>query len=118
MDDIEVDKEKLIKTLKKNRKAHRAIFLKGQEVYRQQMIKEIEQALADARNGGKITRGFSLPVPEDHTEDFDTVIGMLQWHQGEKIMLSYREYQTYIENKWGWQQSFGATTMAYAGMAP
>ena len=65
MDEIKVDKARLIKTLKKNRRKHRAIFLKAQEVYREQMIKELDRALDEAKNGGAIRRGFSLPVPED-----------------------------------------------------
>lgn len=117
LEDIKVDKAKLIKTLKRNRKAHRKIFLQGQEVYRQKMIEELDRALDEAKNGGTIRRSFSLPVPEDHTEDFDTVIQMMEWSEGKKVYLSTREFQTYVENKWGWQASWEANTVAYSAMA-
>ena len=118
MDDIKVDKAKLIKKLKKNRAKHRALFETAQVVYREQMIKELDRALDEAKNGGQIIRMFSLPIPEDHTDDFDTVIEMMEWSEGKKVILSHREFQTYVRNEWGWQQSFAANTVAYAAMAP
>lgn len=113
MDQIKVDKAKLIKTLKRNRKKHREIFLRAQETYRQRMIEELDRALDEAKNGGKIIRAFSLPVPEDHTDEFDTVIQMMEWHEGNKIWLTEREVRVYIKNDWGWQASFAANTASY-----
>jgi hypothetical protein len=113
MDDIKVDKAKLIKKLKKNRKAHRDEFLRAQARYREKVIELFDQRLREMRNGGKVKIYVDLPEPEDHTADFDTVISMMEWSQGKKVILSTREFQTYVENKWGWQQSFAANTQAY-----
>jgi hypothetical protein len=113
MDEIKVDKVTLIKTLRKNRKRHRALFLKAQDVYRIRMIEELDRALDEAKNGGVIRRAFSLPVPEDHTAEFDTVIQMLEWDKSKNVLLSHHEFRTYVENEWGWQQSFTANTEAY-----
>ena len=99
MQTIKVDKQELIKKLQKNRKKHRAMFLRAQEVYREKMITELDRALDEAKNGGLIRRSFSLPVPEDHTEDFDTVIQMLEWDQGKRVELSQSEFRTYVENE-------------------
>lgn len=116
MDDtIKVDKAKLIETLRSNRDEHRSIFLKAQEAYRDQMIAELDRALVEARNNGPIRRAFTLPVPEDHTTDFDTVIKMLEWDEGKKVRLSQHEFETYVENRWGWRTSFAATTQSYVG---
>ena len=113
MDSIRVDKDQLIKTLKKNRKKHRELFLQAQDVYRVRMIEELDRALNEAKNGGLIQRAFVLPVPEDHTEEFDTVIQMLQWDKAKTVRLGQHEFRTYVENEWGWQQSFHANTEAY-----
>lgn len=113
MDDITVSKAELIETLKDNREMHRTIFLQGQKVYRAKMIEELDRALDEAKNGGAIRRAFALPVPEDHTEDYDTVISMLEWDEGAKVVLSYHDFQTYVENKWGWRASFAANTESY-----
>lgn len=116
MDTITVEKADLIATLRDNRQAHQEIFEKAQDVYREQMIAELDRALAEARNGGKIRRAFSLPVPENHTEDFDTAISMLEWDQGGTVELSRREFREYVQNEWGWQASFAANTVAYSAM--
>lgn len=113
MDEIKVNKDQLVKTLKKNRKKHREMFIKAQEVYRTQMIAELDRALDEAKNGGRIVRMFSLPVPEDHTDDFDTAIQMLEWDKGSSVLLSQREFKTYVQNEWGWQASFAANTASY-----
>jgi hypothetical protein len=113
MDSITVNKTDLIKRLQENRAEHHGLFLEAQQVYREQMIHELDRALAEAREGGKIRRLFSMPVPEDHTDDFDTAVRMLEWHQGDTVTLSQYEFTEYVENKWGWRASFAANTESY-----
>lgn len=113
MDTITVRKDDLIKTLKENRDAHREQFLRAQSAYRMAMIEELDRALDEAKRGKTIKRAFALPVPEDHTDDYDTAIAMLEWHTKDAVELSQREFMTYVENKWGWLTSFAANTQSY-----
>jgi hypothetical protein len=113
VDTITVLKNDLIETLKANRDAHRDMFLRAQTAYRAKMIEELDRALDEAKNGGTIRRSFALPVPEDHTDDFNTAIQMLEWHQGKTADLSQHEFMNYVENNWGWRQSFAANTASY-----
>src|SRR5262245_59625335 len=113
MDEIKVDKAELITTLKKNRKRHRKLFLRALEVYRIRMIEEFERALDEAKNGDPIGRAFHRPEPEGQTAEFESVIQMLEWDKGKTVELSHREFRTYVQNEWGWVQSFGANTEAY-----
>jgi nitric oxide synthase oxygenase domain/subunit len=116
MDTITVTKADLIATLRENRDAHQEVFDKAQVVYREKMIEELDRALEEARNGGKIRRGFSLPVPENHVEDFDTAIQMLEWDTGDTVDLTMREFRQYVQNEWGWQASYAANTLSYSAM--
>jgi hypothetical protein len=113
MNTIRVSKNQLIETLRVNRDEHRAIFEKAQEVYRTKVIKELDRALADAKAGRKIVTSFYLPVPEDHTDDFDTAIQMMEWAQGEVVEIEQGDFQCYVENKWRWRQSFAGSTESY-----
>jgi hypothetical protein len=115
---ITVDKVELLRVLETNLNEHREIFIKAQVAYREKMIAELDRALAEAREGGTIRRMFSLPVPEDHTEDFATAIKMLAWHQFEQIELTMDEFETYVENKWRWRASFTANTESYLNPEP
>jgi len=113
VDSITVEKAKLIETLKTNRRQHRAIFDKAQEKYREAMIVELDRALQEAKEGRPIRRGFTLPVPEDHTADFDTAIEMLEWDTDQEVTLSWREFAQYVQNNWSWAQSFQANSASY-----
>lgn len=113
MESITVDKKDLITKIQANRDEHRAMFLKAQERYRDAMIAELDRALQEARDGKPIRRAFTLPVPEDHTQDFDTAIEMLEWEQGDSVLLDARDFMRFVQNRWEWAASFAANTGSY-----
>lgn len=109
----EVKVSDLQQILQANRAAHREKFLKAQEVYRQHVIEWLEARLDDARNGRKLERAIRLPEPEEHTEDYDRVLKMLELNQHETIELSESEVATYVMDDWGWKHSFAQNTTSY-----
>ena len=113
MNTITVEKQMLLDALNENREEHRSIFERAQEVYRAEVIKQLDQALEDARNGKKIVTAIYLPQPEDHTQDFDTAIRMIQWHRGDTIEIEQGDFECYVENKWRWRQAFAGNTESY-----
>lgn len=115
MQNITVSKDDLLTTLRENRTAHRELFLKAQDAYREKVIEVLDERLAAARAGRPIDLYINLPEPEDHTDSFDTAISMIQWEVGETITLSERDFTRYVLNKWEWQHSFAANTASYVG---
>lgn len=113
MNTVTVEKQKLLSTLKENRAEHRQIFEKAQVAYREAMVEELDRALQEAKDGKKITRVFTLPVPEDHTDDFDTAISMVEWEVNSTVELEYGEFEQYVLGKWRWRASFAANTQSY-----
>lgn len=113
MNTVNVNKARLVDTLRINRSEHRDIFERAQIAYREAMIAELDRALDDAKNGRQIKRAFTLPVPEDHTDEFDTALQMLEWSTDEEIELAQHEFMQYVENNWGWARSFAANTASY-----
>lgn len=113
MEEITVDKNDLIATLRDNMENHRELFEKAQVVYRARMVEELDRALEEARTGGTIKRAFALPIPEDHTSDFETAIQMLEWELGDQVILQRYEFEQYVMNQWGWRASFAANTQSY-----
>ena len=114
MELIKVKRDELLAKIEVNRTNHRQVFEDGQEVYREQMIKELDAMLADAKSGKKIRRAVSMPEPEDHTSDYDRVIRMLQMSIDDAIELDESDFARYVMDQWGWNASFAATTAAYA----
>jgi hypothetical protein len=113
MQEITVDKSDLIAKIQANRDEHRSMFLKAQERYREAMIAELDRALQEAREGKAIQRAFALPVPEDHTDEFNTAIEMLEWEQGESVVLDQRDFMRFVQNRWEWEASFLRNTGSY-----
>src|SRR5262245_26533705 len=110
---ITARKDVLLKTLRENREEHRAVFERALEVYREKWIELLEAKIESAKRGDRISQTFRIPVPEDHTDDFDNAITMLEWHTGDEITLDDWQVATWIRNEWGWQQSFAANTGSY-----
>jgi hypothetical protein len=121
MDTINVNKAKLLITLKDNRDEHAMIYTEAKEQYALDLIAATEARLeavkAAYRNDepiDKMNKPINLPVPEVHTEDFDTAIKMLEWSLADEVELSQHEFTQYVENKWRWAQTFALNTASYA----
>ena len=55
----------------------------------------------------------SLPVPEDHTRDYDRVIRMVEMHRGETLELDQEHFAQYVMDDWGWRTSLLDTAVFY-----
>jgi hypothetical protein len=119
MQDIEIDKETLIKQIKVNMETHQATYEKAVEVFTQKQTELLEELLTKARAG----RGFDrlalsrMPVPENHLEDYKVAIEMLELDLRDTILLDYPDYRKYYRDEWEWQRSFLANTASYSVQA-
>jgi hypothetical protein len=113
MESVTVLKADLIKKVTKNRKKHRAIFLKAQEAYRAEVINLLDQRLKAARDGKKINLVFRLPEPVDYTDSYDTALEMLSWETGDEIVLDEQTFKSLVLNQWSWTGLFAASTASY-----
>ena len=113
MKTITVNKKDLLDKLRENRDGHRATYEEAVEAYRAKAIEVFEQNIREVREGKPVRQYLELPVPEDHTSDYERVIAMLEWDEGEKVELTESEFRQYVQDNWGWAQSFMANTMSY-----
>lgn len=117
MREIRVLRTKLLVILRANRQDHYAELVKAQAKYRELMIQELDKRIAEARQGGPILRAFMLPEPQNHTEDFDRSISMLEMEVREEVELSEAEFRRYVQNRWEWAESWNETARAYGTKA-
>jgi len=113
MDVVKVRVEELMETVKKNRDSHRDVFRRAQEGYRVKVIELLDQMLENARRGGQISLAFDLPVPTDHTVDYDRVIKMLEMTVDEEVELDQGDFAQYVMDDWSWKRQFVANTVTY-----
>lgn len=112
-DTVVVQKDKLVETLTANRDAHRAIFEEALEGYKTRSVELLEEHI-ERINKGKVERiVVSLPVPEDHTDDYDRALTSLEWSIFDEVELTMREFDQYVRDNWSWKNEFTATTSLY-----
>jgi hypothetical protein len=112
---VTVSKTELLEILRKNRDAHRDIFLKAQIGYRKLAIEELDKMLADAREGKRIIRQITLVEPQDHTRDYTRVIQMLEMSQADSIKVTESQFRCYVQDEWNWKDQFIGSTAGYMG---
>ena len=112
--EVTVKRTELLEKVKANRAKHQETFDLGVEVYRDRMVEELDRMLADAKAGRKISRMVSIPEPENHIKDYDTVIMMLEMSVDDEIALDATSFHQYVMDQWQWNASFSATTAMYA----
>jgi len=112
-DEVLVSKDELLAVLRANRDNHRAVFLQAQEGFRERAIAELDRSLADARAGNEVRLAVHLPEPQDHTEDYDREIRMLEMHQEPTVTIRAQLFDQIVMDRWGWSGTFNATNSAY-----
>lgn len=108
-----VDKHKLLATLGANREAHAAAYQEAMVKYREKSIEFFELAMEKIRSGGEVERTLRLPMPEEHTDDFDRVIEGLTWQDSDMVELTEGEFEELVRNRWGWHKTFVQNTTSY-----
>jgi hypothetical protein len=115
MDDSKITKENLLERLEANRARHREVFELAINAYKDKMTDLLENLIERAKNGQVIPQKalYDLPMPEDHTNDYDVAIEQLKLDVRKKFFLSERDFRRFVMDQWEWQQSFTSNTVAY-----
>lgn len=111
--DITVNKEALLAALRTNRDKHHDVFERAVVKFRAQVVEKLDSMIQQLRNGKTPNLYVGLPVPEEHTDDYDRNIHMLEMHIGETIELSEEAFMRLVEDEWGWNAAFASNTASY-----
>lgn len=110
-----IDKAVLLEILRENKRRHQEVFEEAVEGWRRHVLDilaEKEKLIRAGRLPKAIT--ISLPAPENHTRDYDRVIGMLELHQGNTFTLGDQEYSCYVNDDWDWKRRWTISNSGYA----
>ena len=111
---VRVNKSDLLAVLKKNRETHRENYERARDGFIKLLTKELEDKLDMIREGERIPQlHFDNRQPEDHTDEYDTIIGMLEMSTDGTIELSYQQYQQWVEDNWNWKQLWTTSNTQY-----
>ena len=110
---VVVMKDSLIHALKKNRDGHRAQYEEAHAGYRKALIETVGKMYDDAKKGLDVQHVIHLDIPEDHTKEYDRLVGMLEMGIDDKILITAQEYSQFVMDDWGWKERFISTSNAY-----
>lgn len=81
--------------------------------YRDKVIEILEDHIDRIKANAPERVSVSLPMPEDHTEDYDRVLAQLAWSLDDELELNEQEFNTYVRDQWGWRDAFAQTYAMY-----
>jgi hypothetical protein len=113
MNNVTMRSDDLRRRVAANREAHRALYEKAMGKYREEAIRQLNGHL-DALMAGQLPdMRLYLPLPEDHTRDYDIVLDMLTDHVGDTVVISQANYRAYVKDDWEWKRHFVGTVSNY-----
>ena len=110
-----INKVKLLEILRENKAKHVEVFeeaVKGWREHALAALAEKEKLLHSGRLPKSLV--LSLPAPENRSQDYDRIIGMLELHQGETFTLPEQEYSWYVDDNWDWKRRWTLSNSGYA----
>lgn len=117
METVKVKKSELLAKLRHNRSEHREIFEEASEAFRQEVIRVLDERLADAKSGKRIRLRIDLTQPMDQTNEYDQAIAMCEMSVDDVIELSYENFRNYVLDRWHWRDQFIAANATYSAKA-
>lgn len=110
----------VLKMLTDNRKNHIEIIKEAQIGYREVVQKTLEHALELVKLGKQFnpySLFHKLNVPENHVDDYDRTIEMLQMCTNDFIDMTDDQFQCYMRDKWDWMGNFLLSNSSYSKKA-
>lgn len=122
MRSVTVNKVDLRSTLIQNKDDHEADFAITFDKYKSALIERLYELADDVRDlkPGETAVWhdlLNLPAPENHAEDYQRAIEMLEWETGDEVVLDEREFKQFVQDDWLWKHQVQTANMLYAGSA-
>lgn len=119
MKTVQVDREKLLATLKSNLAKHKKEYeeaVEGFKASRLELIKTIQAAatLAVNENTSFARKGLEsafeelkrLANPVDYSGSYEQAIMLMNWEERSTIDLTVDDFESYVRDNWNWRSAF------------
>lgn len=106
----------LITLVRDNRATHRNVFEEALAGFRLAANRALNERIDEIANREIVSLVFTLPIPEDHTDDYSRVLTMLEMTLAagqELITLDSSEQAQFVMDDWAWKRAFGETSTFY-----
>jgi len=129
---VHVKRTQVLEKLKQNRSKYSEIFECAYKAYLERVEKWLENVVEEIRGQLELWQNNStaaiadhedlrlschLPKPENHLEDYDDAIALLEDATDEEIEMTTEQHAAFMCNKWDWMHSAKASMSAYTETA-
>ncbi len=111
---MSVARLKLIVT--ENKAKHDKIYADAVAGFWVRAKQELEAKLEDLKNHHYGNLCVSLVFPENHNDDYQRAIEMLDLTVDKEVILKQHEFESLVRNRWPWRQSFLLSNAGYLGI--
>lgn len=114
---VNVNRLELLDKLRTNRELHRKEYIEALEEFHTRLLEDLKLAVKKV-NSTQNTEDlknfrFGLQFPQNHEQEYEDVIEMLEMSVDETIQLDAQSFKAYIKNEWHWQGQMRAAKAAY-----
>ena len=116
MKTVNIEREKLLETVKTNLEQHIKQYNEAVEDYKTGIVILFQENLAKAQTGDleRIKTIENKPqTPVSYENQYTRVIRMLEMSSDDYIELSDHEFEHYVLDNWDWKQSFNLVNSSY-----
>lgn len=101
-----VDKDKLVTIVQNNRDNHRNLFEEAVEGYQKRARNELDKFINRLVGGDPVRISVHMSPPEDHTDDYNRALRMLELDTRSEIELDEEDAAQFLMDDWGWTNNF------------
>ncbi len=110
---IKVKTNELLTKVIDNRDAHKAEYEEALQGFMIDCRVRLKKELASLNKGLLPDKHLYFEAPENHTDDYDTVIDMLEMSVDEELEITVEQFQRYARDKWDWTDNFKQLSAVY-----
>ena len=116
---VKVPRTMLLVTLRKNLQEHIQIVKEAKAGYERKLLAIYEAGVDILRDGRipKVVEPYQLPVPKDHSKEYQDAIEMLEMSREDNVELGIMQFRALVKDEWEWSGGFYTTNSAYSGSA-
>jgi hypothetical protein len=113
MQNVYLNRDELLPIVKENKQKHDNIFSTAVSGYWVKAEEILNGKLNKVKAKQQVDNYLGLSYPEDHSDEYDRVIRMLELSSDDKIQLTSSEFDCYVRNQWNWRKAFLTVNSTY-----
>lgn len=121
MQEIKVEKSRLLTTLQENKTKHEEAAKEATEAFYAKFKQLLTQVTDEVNQGLKFDEALrklnAESPPRAHGDDYERQIKMLEYDTRDEIDLTPEEFARFVLDEWRWREEFAGSYMSNTGKA-